>query len=491
MKKIELLRTGIDGLEERYSKSGSFAHKPGKQIKLMPFNTSTSIGTTADFSSFQGIVGECFRISNNKIFDKSFTSNKEESFKKKLKNHILSEVIEKVETDKVDAFKDIVISLFFEEDGELIKFNRQVLPFMNFINSNSQLKETARYLFDIFLDSETLNDENLIKSSNDNLYYQLVLESLPELKNSNVTAPKLNYTNLFSDIKKLFLEDFKFLASNEQSFLKHLEDLFRYYYFFYLTQLAHRLNSIGTNNSPKHIYFSMDWEVLSESRPAYHTGWKNLSYDLKGLWAHTNAIEMLNYISVNGESVGDYKQIIDLHSDMEAKEQEKLIIKVREISDFYISNIPDLYTGASWDKCDAETKGFIERNNTQFSDTISKELLSFFRRVNYQFINTGRNAASGRYEKWLFEFCKANYTKTRGRLGATTVLRQETLLFLTKLCVGNESKIRLKTLWDKLEIRGLMFDEASKVEIIKLFERINLLEKKSDSGDAQYVKSII
>ena len=84
-----------------------------------------------------------------------------------------------------------------------------------------------------------------------------------------------------------------------------------------------------------------------------------------------------------------------------------------------------------------------------------------------------------------------NYTKTRGRLGSTTVLNQELLLFLTKLCVGQEEKIRLNELWEQLNLRGITFDEASKGEIIKLFERINLLEKKSDSGDAQYIKSII
>ena len=65
------------------------------------------------------------------------------------------------------------------------------------------------------------------------------------------------------------------------------------------------------------------------------------------------------------------------------------------------------------------------------------------------------------------------------------------LLFLVKLCVAENSKIRLNNLWIELENRGIKFDEVSKTEIIRLFERINLLEKKSDSGDAQYVKSII
>ncbi|WP_010250378.1 DNA phosphorothioation-dependent restriction protein DptG, partial [Acetivibrio cellulolyticus] len=31
----------------------------------------------------------------------------------------------------------------------------------------------------------------------------------------------------------------------------------------------------------------------------------------------------------------------------------------------------------------------------------------------------------------------------------------------------------------------------SKYKIIEIYEKLNILEKKSDSGDAQYVKSIL
>ena len=65
------------------------------------------------------------------------------------------------------------------------------------------------------------------------------------------------------------------------------------------------------------------------------------------------------------------------------------------------------------------------------------------------------------------------------------------LLFFTRLCVGKEDKIRLKTFWKRLERRGIFFDRKTKEEVVNLFEKINLLEKKSDSGDAQYVKSHI
>ena len=92
---------------------------------------------------------------------------------------------------------------------------------------------------------------------------------------------------------------------------------------------------------------------------------------------------------------------------------------------------------------------------------------------------------------WFIEFCKANFIKRRGRIGHTLKIDQEHLLFLTKLCIGDQPKIRLKTLWEEMKKRGVHFDESSKMEVVKLFEKINLIEKKSDSGDAQYVRTIL
>ena len=61
---------------------------------------------------------------------------------------------------------------------------------------------------------------------------------------------------------------------------------------------------------------------------------------------------------------------------------------------------------------------------------------------------------------------------------------------MTALCV-KDKKIRLNQLFEEYEKRGLFFDRYSKEEIIKLLTKLNLIDKKSDSGDAQYVKPIL
>ncbi|QWQ96652.1 DNA phosphorothioation-dependent restriction protein DptG [Clostridioides difficile] len=37
----------------------------------------------------------------------------------------------------------------------------------------------------------------------------------------------------------------------------------------------------------------------------------------------------------------------------------------------------------------------------------------------------------------------------------------------------------------------MYFDRDSQSKVVELFEKLNIIEKKSDSGDAQYVRSIL
>ena len=54
-----------------------------------------------------------------------------------------------------------------------------------------------------------------------------------------------------------------------------------------------------------------------------------------------------------------------------------------------------------------------------------------------------------------------------------------------------EERVELKQLWKELENRGVWLDHHSKEEVVKMLDKLNYMEKKSDSGDAQYVKSIL
>lgn len=487
---IELKRRGPKSLESVYlSKTGELrGHYTGNQIKLLPYKTNPSGNDfVEDFKFFQGIIGELFRILNSK--SQVELGKLSGSFKLELKETILKTAIEKVDTEQVEEFKNILTKLFFDEENGLIKFNIKTLLYMNFIHSDSAIKEVSKFIHDIFLvdnlDINYLDDD----SKSDNLLHQLILESLPELQHLETKSNVSKYHNFFPELKKLFLEDFTFLKSNNSFLLKHVENIFKYYYFQYVSQLIINFNSYGNGERTiKPIYFTLDWETLSESRLSNHSiGWKELNTLSPLIFAHVNTIELLNYIQLDGKIMGDYHNISLIYKGLNSEEKEKIKQCINEIITFYTDSIP-LKTG-SWADCNKKLNFNLELK--KFDTSINKEIYRLWHIINYQFANTERKNADVKYGKWFSNFASLHYVKQRGRLGNTTVLSQELLLFITRICIGNEDKIRLKSLWEKFRERGIAFDETSKLEIARLFEKINLIEKKSDSGDAQYVKSYI
>ena len=67
MRTITLHKTGDNSLEKRYPKNKTFSHVTGNQIKLLPFKTNPSGDSFGDdFKSFQGIVGELYRLLQSK-----------------------------------------------------------------------------------------------------------------------------------------------------------------------------------------------------------------------------------------------------------------------------------------------------------------------------------------------------------------------------------------------------------------------------------------
>lgn len=64
-------------------------------------------------------------------------------------------------------------------------------------------------------------------------------------------------------------------------------------------------------------------------------------------------------------------------------------------------------------------------------------------------------------------------------------------MLLTKIIIADAQQMRLNTLFKEFEGRGIFMDSATKECVVEFYEKLNLIEKKSDSGDAQYVKGIL
>lgn len=129
----------------------------------------------------------------------------------------------------------------------------------------------------------------------------------------------------------------------------------------------------------------------------------------------------------------------------------------------------------------------------------NEQLGMVFSEVNYLFesvrtqfksISGQRSSANIRYFRHFETFCH-RFLKPRGASGLMLNITEEFLIFLTKLAIQDEEKISLNEVFRQFELRGIFLDQPSKEEVVQFYTKLNLIEKKSDSGDAQYVRRIL
>lgn len=479
----------MDKIEVKFKETKSYKHHTGKEIKVFPFVSNVNANNLEeDLKSFEGVVGSIFRYLNSKKQVKGLDKNDSEV---SLKKSILENALSKVETSESQDLKRILSNLYFDDKGNLIKFHIDTLSYLDFISSESSLRNIGKFVYDTFFYGQKISSSGKNKDD-ENILNNLILESLPELPCSENTVTEKTYQDLQPKVSALFKEDLIFLKENNELFLNHIEDLIKFYYFQYFAQLIIDFRTYSADEPViKPISFTLDWEILSSSRVTSQSiSWKNLFNDEhKNLFVHANVLELLNYIYIDEKPIGDYRTIKELYNELNEDEKTQLEEGIRLLTMHYTNSLTVFNSGSDWEDCE---EMLIQNLDLKSFNSICDQLVyELWYKVKYQFENSSRGAASKRYITWFSSFCDANFLKNRGRLGKSFTLNQEFLLFITRLCIGKNDKIRLKQLWVEFEKRGIHFDENSKAEIVNLFEKINLIEKKSDSGDAQYVKSII
>lgn len=446
-------------------------HNTGKNITILPYTTKYENKHKEFIENFKACVGEFCRT----IYKKNL--NNEDDFMYEIETII--KCVDVNVQDKI-ALKSIIKELFFDESGNIYTFHPLLFNYIG-LKKGDYNKSIAEFLYDILLKDEGNNVVNRVSECfeyrSGNVFELLILENLPKLQ-ENKSKNKEKYKNCVYNVSSMFKNDLDFMVNNPEFFIEDFEKLLKYYYFFYVSQLSLKLSKFFEYDPyiQEELYFNLDWETTSKSRTSYIKGWKMLESNLKYLFSHANTLEILN--TNNQDEAYDYydiKTILDNYSEDKKAEINTII---SHIIDLYKENIIDVI----WDELDFEKK---------YNDEIKNNIYQLFKAIDYQFNKSTRKKPYELYKRWFEEFCKSNFLRRRGVLGYTLNITQEYLLFITKISMKNKEKIKLKNLFEEYKNRGLYFDRDSQAKIVELFEKLNLIEKKSDSGDAQYVRSIL
>jgi DNA phosphorothioation-dependent restriction protein DptG len=469
-------------------------HQDGRTIRLLPFVTkyddNIERNIKEDLKSFDGCIGYCYREIMRKALPKELYDSKNKvNFKRRLKESILTNA--SLMTDCVDGHKEklksIIESVFFREDN-LVKYGKRAQLYLFWNYEQPGLKNIAEFIRLLFFDAEL--DALVIETTDQkkNVFHELVDRSLPKLVDTTADSDKAAkpYHVLDGEIVQKFKDDFRFLNGDKGSFLTESEKLLKFYYFAYVSRAAFLFDDFFVKKAHQQ-YFTLESESVSESRRTYESGWRMLEGKVTRLFSHTITLDLVNQIPLVFETATmDYLQLSDFFKRSEQTQQEELIEHVGLLCEIYYKYAPKDVDWTSFEQYHVTRKKLIELDN-EFEALIYK----LYCYIEFQFERSSRKSKRNSYGKWFISFAKEYILKNRGRNGYSLNLTNETLLFMTKLCVGDQEKMRLKDLWAQFRDRGIYFDDSTRQAILEIYDKINLIEKKSDSGDAQYIRPIL
>jgi len=438
----------------------NLTHSQSNKFKLLPY----AANETNLVSNFDGVIGAFSRM----VCDKEL--------KNKLNvNEFIENVMDEVERFENDnskqSFRDIIKTMFINNEN-LVDFD---IKAMNYIEASTQEDKVAKFIYSLFFDDELKESlkEHYNKETK-NILKKLVLGALPDLYDKETKVEE--YKCYLPFVKELFKTDFKFLMSDAELYKNSIQRFLEFYNMFYISQLSMKLSSFenANLNNPDPLYYTLSWESTSKNRTAYKFGYENLKESMKSLFSHAIALEILNHHNLDVQL--GYVELYKIFTENDS-------LKIAEDIEALIEDYEKRICDKNWNEFKDDIK---EDENIAFN-----KVYKLFDVIEFQFVKSGRTRAYESYKNWFRRFIEEKFGKRRGSLGYNLNLTEEDIILLTKICINKNLKLKISVLFEEFERRGIWFDRDSKTRIIQLYEKLNLLEKKSDSGDAQYVKSVL
>lgn len=429
---------------------------------MLPFTTRKNERVDFKNNGFLPIVGALARLVSNKDVDSIDI------------NSVIENVLgnEEFEYESKDEY---VITSLIKEYLNNNNLNNLIHPklllFLPLSNSDEQKGEikAAQFLNKIFFKNidfaGVINSETGEVSSN--ILLEFITDNLNELADGKNDAVYYMPDSL-KGIIDIFEEDFNFLLEHKSYLIHHIDLILAYYYFFYLTQFSLKADMNQYSSEIEELYYLLDWESVSKSRIAISNGFNKVRNSLDGLLRNIDIMEHMNILlGKNNLLPFESKLYVEGMDDNSKKEFLKYFkIWINEFRDS--QNLKQLS---------------LSNDIEKLMEMYKLSLREYAKKANL-------DATDSRFGLAIQNLGVVYFLKTRGRYGYMLNMNQELLILITAMCI-KEDRIRISNLFEEYEKRGIFFDRESKELIIELFNNLNLIDKKSDSGDVQYVKSIL
>lgn len=341
--------------------------------------------------------------------------------------------------------------------------------FINYIPSSNEKDskgeiEIANLLLKLFnLDTNEYWKKSVGNKKYTNLLEKIMLDSLKELnqneaKNEYLIFNKSNY--------KYMVNDLEYLTSKKDFFMKNIHNFFAFYYFQYIMQTTIYLNSFENQNSDFiNLYFTLESEKITSTRQTVKEGFNLVTSLRRDLLVNDNLIGYINFL-IESEDTYSIQQILEFEVNQKDILNQKLISFLKQYA------------------------GITDNKEFDYLKVYQNSLLENIKYLRTLLLKDLQYETQSRFFKSIDEIGNLYFLKSRGRLGKVLSLNTETIILLSALIV-RDNKMILSDVFKGFEERGVWLDRYTKEEIVELYERMNILDKKSDSGEAKYVKPIL
>lgn len=325
--------------------------------------------------------------------------------------------------------------------------------------------DIAFYISEIFNLKENQNWHNFVgnKKAN-NLVEKILLESISKIpvKDEN-NSFKIILNELFKDK----YSDLEFLLTHKDFALKNLDKFFAFYYFQFLLQTTLNLEYIkllkdGVRLYP--LYFTLETEKLTSTRETNSKGFNQVKEIKKYTLVNENLLGYLNILINVINSDEKFYSFTDIFQ-LDPNKQKELNYELQQVLTLYNSVF----------KKNETISTELEDNILLFKKWLAKDLAK---------------ETLSRYYLSIEEIGNLFFLKNRGSMGKTLTLKKDMLILLTSVIVKDE-KMLIKDVFSEFEKRGVYLDRYTKEEILHFYEKMNILDKKSDSGEVKYVKPVL
>lgn len=451
-------------------------------VGVLPFTSNPSSCDYDKTCGIRGITGGFFRKCKDRQVKaiEDFEANAITPVKEYLKTE------RQMRSDQIDTFVNVMKDIMYPDNSFTI-IDSSFLKYIPLTTDKNQEKKSKKYisgqekivdyLGSMLKPNEMILDQLTKKQLN--LFNDIIVSAL-DVDGSFSKSKEGDEYLILPFIKESFCADLKWLLSMEDSVIVKYIHVFLHFYLCYsLTQTLVNLDPRKCDEpiiGPTSMFYILSSEHASVECEAVVDGWsKHVNREAQEkLFGRMQTLDILHSL-LGGKNIGFFHEVLLEYQKIEFTDE------VRQKLETVLSSYQNDKRALLQNRAKYSLPELMDTSVTDYRDFIKKlsKLCTSLQSPEY----------STKMPDRINGIMKIRLLSTRRGIGILN-LDDEMLFFLVAMLTRNE-RTKLDDLYKKFSEYGILFSSSTRTAIENYLLKLNLLEKKSDAGEAQYVKIIL